>query len=161
MRSPVRSLVSDTRTWPDIVVDTNVIFGAILYPDGNERQLFNLSETLGVPIVILDYVEEELRRIFKKKGLDFALILDFLDTYANITFVEIGEISDEIARTTRRTMKHINDRPIFAYVLRCLTNGENAVIISGDNHFHSKNVIDALSGKVYYPRAFLHEHLRR
>ena len=42
-----------------VIVDTNIFFSAIIYPDGSENKLFELVDKNKLKIVICDYVLDE------------------------------------------------------------------------------------------------------
>jgi hypothetical protein len=91
----------NTRKCFEIVSDTNVIYSAILYPDGNPRKLFDLAEERAAPVILLDHSLEELNAVFSKKGLDFRKVTLFLDTYHNIQKRAVGIIPESIALLAR------------------------------------------------------------
>lgn len=156
----MKSLRKNTRSSFEIVVDTNIIFSAILYPNGNERKLFNNAEKVIVPIVILDFVEDELKAIFLRKGLTYDIVVDFFDTYHNVTFKEIGEVTDDEASIAKELVSDLKDRPLFVFVYRCVQKGTNCYLITGDNDLHKTMVKNALKGRVYFTKEFIKHRLR-
>jgi predicted nucleic acid-binding protein len=151
----VKSLRRNTISSPEVIVDTNIIFSAIFYSHGNERLLFNNTEKKDIPIIIIDYVEDELKEIFRRKDLDFGTVIDFLDTYSNIAFREIGEITDNEATIAKKHVTDIKDRPLFVYMYRSLKNGQNCYLITGDKALHNITVKKILDNRVYYSKKFL------
>ena len=151
----MKLLQKNTRNSPEIIVDTNIIFSAILYPHGNERILFNIAENSNVPMIILDYVEDELKAIFLRKGMTYDIVVDFLDTYHNITFKEIGEITNEEAGLANKLVSDVKDRPLFVWVYRCIQNGINCNLITGDKELHKAIVKNALKGHVYVAKEYI------
>lgn len=121
----------------------------MLYPNGNERLLFTLAEKKGIPLIVLNYVEEELKAILHREGLDPDIIIDFLDTYPNVAFQEIGEITDEEAVLAKENVLDLKDRPLFVYAYRCICDKRNCYLVTGDKDLHRDEVKNRLNGRVY------------
>ena len=151
----MRFLKRDIKSSFEIVVDTNILFSAILYPDGTPRRLFTLAEEKGATIVVLDYSIEELMDIFLRKGLDFRPARLFIDTCKSIELREIGEISDDDARIARETISDEEDRALFVYAYRRIRNGKDCFLITGDKGLLTPPVKDALKGRVYKVSDFI------
>ena len=67
-----------------VIVDTNIIFSAILTPGGNEYRLLLLADIGELEIIIFDYVLDEIKAIIERKNISSTLLPDFLDTFNNI-----------------------------------------------------------------------------
>ena len=67
-----------------VVIDTNIFFSSIFFPNGNERRLLELADRGMWQIIVCDYVLEEIQLVLERKGIDPELALNLLDTYRNI-----------------------------------------------------------------------------
>ena len=147
MRLPVKSLKRDTEGLPEIIVDTSTFFSSIYNPDGNESKLFELAEEGLCKIVLFQYVLDELQAVFQKKGIDFKVVLDLLDTYENIYIEDMEEPEDSEIEMARKLISDPKDRPIFIFTLRRIENG-NTYFVSGDKIFFKEDVRKILRGRV-------------
>lgn len=138
----------NTKNCFEIVVDTNIIFSAVLYQHGKPRRLFDLAEERKAKIVVLDHSFEELKAIQSVKGLDIQNVILFLETYQNIQKKEVGDIPDNTALLAKALLSDEGDRPIFAYVHKQITGGTDCYLVTGDKHLLTAEVKTALKGHV-------------
>ena len=58
-------------------------------------------------IHLLQYVLDELKIVFKRKGIDFSLVLELLETYRNISIGDLTEISKEEVASCYKSLKYV------------------------------------------------------
>jgi predicted nucleic acid-binding protein len=137
------------------VVDTNILFSAVLYPDGKPRRLFTIAGEKGVTINVLDYSLEELMGVFRRKGLAFGPVRSFIDNCQTVIYQKIGDISNEEARAARECVSDEKDRPIFAYVYRRIMSGIDCFLVTGDKGLLTAAVKASLMGRAYSAGDFI------
>ncbi len=141
------------------IVDTNIIFSAIISPDGNENRLFDLADQGKLNIIICDYVLDEAKAILERKGINPETLTNFLDTYNNIHIEDIGHLeNEEIKRAIDNVTDH-KDRPIFIFAYRFIKNDEQVFLISGDKDLRTPKVVKKLNGQSLSTREFLTIHI--
>ena len=131
-----------------LVIDTSTFFSAIYNPNGNEAQLFELADKGICKIYILDYVLEEMKEAFKKKNIDFKLVIELMDTYDNIIIQELIDLNDKEIKLAKEMINDPEDRPIFIFAKRMIDRYKNIYFISGDKGFFKKKVSDSLKNRV-------------
>ncbi len=131
-----------------MVIDTSTLFSAIYNPNGNEAQLFELADKGICKIYILDYVLEEMKEVFKRKNIDFKLVLELLDTYDNIIIQELIDLTNQEIELAKELINDPEDRPIFIFAKRMIDRYKNTYFITGDKGFFKKKVSDSLKNKV-------------
>lgn len=136
MSSLKRSLEEDLKA----IVDTNIIFSAIMYPDGNESKLFQLADKGELKIVICDYVLEEAKMILERKMINPDLLMDFLDTFLNIHLMDIGEYDEKEIERAIKIVSDEKDRPIFIFAHRLIHSGDNIFLVTGDADLRTEEV---------------------
>jgi len=67
-----------------LMIDTNILFSALHNRKGKEALLFELADRGKCSILIFDYVLDEFRAVFRRKGKDFKQIDEMLETYENV-----------------------------------------------------------------------------
>jgi predicted nucleic acid-binding protein len=127
-----------------LVIDTSTFFSAIYNPNGNEAQLFELADKGIYKIYIVDYVLEEMKEVFKRKNIDFKLVLELMDTYDIIIIQELVDLSDKEITLAKEMINDPEDRPIFIYAKRMIDRYKNTYFISGDKGFFKKKVCYSL-----------------
>jgi predicted nucleic acid-binding protein len=142
-------LARSTGSSHEILIDTNIIFSAILYPKGNPRAVFASCESAGHHIILLDYILDEIREIFRRKGLDYDVITDFFETYTNVVFEELGDINDDEASLARRCVSDPKDRPIFVFMKRKIDRGLDCYMVTGDKGLLTPIISRELKGRVF------------
>ena len=146
----------NTRVKYSVVVDTNVIYSAIFYPNGNENALFKRADAGDIKIIIFDYVYEELTGVLQRMNIDPILIPDFLDTYDNIEFIEEDiSVYDELIKIAKEAVSPRNDRPIFIFAKKKMQTDEKMYLVSGNKHLLTRRVKKELFGRVKKPSQML------
>lgn len=56
----MKSLARSTQSSPEIIVDANITFSALLYPAGNERRLFTVAEAEVAKTTVRDLKDRPL-----------------------------------------------------------------------------------------------------
>jgi putative PIN family toxin of toxin-antitoxin system len=134
---------------PRIIIDTNVFYSSIFYPRGNERKLFELADEGKLEIIIMDYVLDEIQEVLRRNHIDTGLVIDLLDTYQNIHFMELSETDyRKYESEACEKVRDIKDWPIFIFCLVHLTNDENAYLVSGDKDLQTEVVKKVLKNRV-------------
>ena len=95
MRFRRKFLVKNTKNSPELIIDTSTFFSANYNRNGNEAELFQLADEGKYKLILFQYVYDELKAVYRRKGIDFNFVLDLLDTYHNIIFEDIDQLSDE------------------------------------------------------------------
>lgn len=119
-----------------VMLDTNIIISAILFPKGRAAQAFLKSISYPNEPIICDYVLDELRRKFEEKFPDkTAYLEEFLQTA--LLFIEVvptpeAELSDE------SRIRDPKDRPI----LRAALDSHAELFLTGDKDFLESSVAD-------------------
>ena len=131
-----------------LIIDTSTFFSAIYNPNGNEAQLFEFADKGICKIYILDYVLEEMKEVFKRKNIDFKLVLELLNTYDNIIIQELLDLTEKEIELAKEMINDPEDRPIFIFAKRMIDRYKNTYFISGDKGFFKKKVRDSLENKV-------------
>jgi predicted nucleic acid-binding protein len=108
-----------------ILIDTNILFSALLYPNGTPgRALIHVSEMQH--LILSDYNISELKEVFGMKVPDKAEAIDVL--LHNLVF--------ECVRAPISPDKRIDD-PKDAPVLGAALVADVDILITGDNHFRN------------------------
>ncbi len=123
-----------------VIVDTNIIFSAIMYPDGNESKLFQHADKGELKIVICDYVLEEAKTILERRTIKPDLLLDFLDTFLNIQLMDIGELDEKEIERAIKIVSDEKDRPIFIFAHRLIHSNDNFFLVTGDADLRTEEV---------------------
>ena len=145
----------NTKNSNKVVIDTSTFFSAIYNRKGNEAYLFELADEGLCSILIVDYVLEEMKEIFKRKKLEFTFVTELLDTYNNISIHELIPLNTEEIILAKRLIDDMEDRPIFIFALRMIDEHENTYFVSGDKGFFKDKVKEALKFKVLKTRELI------
>ena len=139
-----------------VIVDTNIIFSAIFYKDGNEYKLFDLADKNKLEIIIMDYVYEECKLILERKEINPALFVDFIETFKNIILKELEpkEYHNNLKKA-KETIRDVKDVPLFIFAEKEIGLDKHTYLVSGDKDFHTKKVKSTLDGRVYSSKEFL------
>lgn len=119
-----------------IMLDTNIIISAALFP--NERAAQAFYKTLQPPYqpIVCDYVVDELRRKFREKFPDRLTELEaFL--FNALQFIRLVSTPDE-AVSAEYNIRDAKDRPI----LRAALNAHAELFLTGDKDFLEASVTD-------------------
>ena len=141
-----------------VIVDTNIIFSAIFYKDGNEYRLFELADKSKLEIIIMRYVYEECIGILERKGIDPSLFVEFIETFQNITLKELAP--DKYHSQSEKASKIIRDAkdvPLFIFAEGEISKNEGTYLVSGDKDFHTKQVKTALGDRVYTAKELIRQ----
>lgn len=129
-----------------VLVDTNVLFSAILFPDGVAAKSFAICAKEGW-LVIPMYVIDELKDVVKRKCPSK---MPDIDSFLMRMSYECVDAPDDIRDIPN--IRDPKDRPILATGVK-----ENVdVILSGDLDFKA---VEMVSPRVLTPREFLEEFL--
>ena len=139
----------------NVILDTSTLFSALKYPEGNEAKILWLAGNDHCSIYLLDYVLEELKEVFKRKGVDENLVRDLIETYDNISIFELEDISGSDAQYAKRIIDDVEDRPIFLFVKGVIEKEPDIYFISGDKGFFKEKVVNELSNRVIRTSDFL------
>jgi len=155
MRFRGKFLVKNIKNLPELVIDTSTFFSANYNRNGNEAELFQLADEGKYKLILFQYVYDELKAVYRRKGIDFNFVLDLLDTYHNITFEDIDELSDEEVALAIKLITDPKDRPIFIFAYRKLISNQNAFFVAGDHVFFTEEVKNKLNFRVYHTIDFI------
>lgn len=139
-----------------VIIDTNIFFSSIFFPDGNERKLFELAEKGLWKIIIIDYVFDEIQAVLKSKGIEPGLAIDLLDTYRNIVHMDLDpKVYHENLEEASQTVKDIKDWPIFIFARNEIRKNKETYLISGDKDLNTPQVKEALENRAFTSRELL------
>ena len=151
----MRSLKKSSKNLPDLIIDTSTFFSALYNHHGNEAYLFTLADEGKCTISIADYVMDELEAVFKRKEMDFQLVLDLLDTYHNVSIEELERLQIDEIQLAVKMIADLKDRPIFIFAHRKIKRDENTYFVSGDKIFFQDDVRRILDRRVLTTREFI------
>lgn len=138
-----------------VIIDSNIFFSSIFYPDGNERRLFELADRGLWQIVICDYVFDEIQLVLKRKGIEPNLAVDLLDTYQNIVHMDLDpEKYIETLGEATRLVSDDKDRPVFIFAKQEIEKDRDTFLVSGDRHLNTPEVKKALDDRVFKTKEF-------
>ena len=119
-----------------VMLDTNIIISAVLFPNGRAAQAFLKSLSYPYEPIVCDYVLDELRRKFEEKFPDKANNLeDFLRTA--LLFIKVVP-TPEAEFMEEKKIRDPKDRPI----LRAALNNHADLFLTGDKDFLESSVSD-------------------
>jgi len=98
---------------------------------------------------------DELKIVFKRKGIDFSLVLELLETYRNISIGDLTEISKEEVALAGEVIDDPKDRPIFVFALRMVRASSETFFVTGDQGFFKTKVQKPLLSRVLSTRKAL------
>ena len=145
----------NTKSLPELIIDTSTFFSAIYNKNGNEAQLFYLADHGFFKLILFQYVYDEMKAVFARKGIDFGLVIDLLDTYHNIHIEDMDELTNEEISMAIELIADPKDRPIFIFALRKILSSNNVFFVSGDKGFFEEKVIKRLDDRVYHTKEFI------
>lgn len=119
-----------------IMIDTNVIISAALFPNGRAAKAFYKAMLPPYEPMICDYIVEELRKKFIEKFPDKQSEMEeFLNNALN--FIELVNTPDK-AEESEELIRDPKDRPI----LRAALNEHAELFLTGDKDFLESSVSD-------------------
>lgn len=87
-------------------------------------------------------------------NLSYNDVIQFLETFPNIVFHEIGIISIEEKELANKMVRDIKDRPIFLYLHRMVKQKQNFYLISGDKDLLEKSLRLSEENRILTTREF-------
>lgn len=119
-----------------IMLDTNIIISAALFPNGRTAQAFFKALQPPYQPLVCDYVVDELHRKFREKFPDRLTELEaFL--FNALSFVKLVSTPEETV-TSEQKIRDPKDRPI----LRAALNAHADLFLTGDKDFLESSVTD-------------------
>ncbi|MCD8003403.1 MAG: putative toxin-antitoxin system toxin component, PIN family [Clostridia bacterium] len=119
-----------------VMIDTNIIISAALFPSGKAAQAFYKALLPPFQPMVCDYIVDELQRKFREKFPDRLTELDaFL--FNTLSFIISVPIPDEAAEAENQ-LRDPKDRPI----LRAALNAHADLLLTGDKDFLESSLND-------------------
>ena len=119
-----------------IMIDTNVIISAALFPNGNTAKAFFKAMMAPYEPIVCDYIVDELHRKFQEKFPEKQTELEaFL--FQALSFIEIVE-TPEAAIEAESKVRDVKDRPI----LRAALDAHADLFLTGDKDFLESSITD-------------------
>ena len=119
-----------------MLIDTNIIISAALFPNGQAAKAFTKALTLPFEPVLCDYVIDEVHRKFLEKWPHRVMELEaFL--YQAIQSIEVV-MTPEAEAASESEVRDIKDRPI----LRSALNEHADLLLTGDKDFLESSITD-------------------
>lgn len=119
-----------------VMIDTNIIISAALFPNGRAAQAFFKALNPPYQPLVCDYIVDELNRKFREKFPDRLTELEaFL--YRALAFIDVVS-TPESETTAESAIRDPKDRPI----LRAALNAHADLFLTGDKDFLESSVID-------------------
>ena len=137
-----------TRDSPELIADTNIVFSAILYPYGNPGWLLALACRGQRPVVLVDYIVDELESVFRAKNIPARKVHNFLKTYDNIEIHKSDDITADEIELARACVSDRKDRPLVAYALHRINSGFDCILVTGDKKLGTPVVRKLLGGRI-------------
>ena len=119
-----------------IMVDTNVIISAALFPSGRAAQAFYKAMLPPYEPIVCDYIVDELHRKFRDK---FPGRLTELEAFLfnALSFIKVVQTPEEEA-VAESKVRDPKDRPI----LRAALNAHADLFLTGDKDFLESSITD-------------------
>lgn len=119
-----------------IMVDTNVIISAALFPNGTAAKAFLKAMMPPYEPIVCDYIVDELHRKFREKFPDKLTEMEaFL--FQALSFIEVVQ-TPENAVDAERKVRDPKDRPI----LRAALDAHADLFLTGDKDFLESAITD-------------------
>lgn len=119
-----------------IMIDTNIIISAALFPNGRAAQAFFKALNPPYQPLVCDYIVDELHRKFREKFPDRMTELEaFL--YHALGFIHVVP-TPEVAVLAESAIRDVKDRPI----LRAALDAHADLFLTGDKDFLESSVTD-------------------
>lgn len=119
-----------------IMIDTNIIISAALFPNGKAAQALNKALVAPYQPIVCDYIVEELHRKFCQKFPDKTAALEEFLTEALKTIEVVP--TPELETEKESEIRDVKDRPI----LRAALNEHADLFITGDKDFLESSITD-------------------
>ncbi len=119
-----------------IMIDTNVIISAALFPNGKAAKTFFKAMMPPYEPIVCDYIVDELHRKFQEKFPEKQTELEaFL--FQALSFIEVVKTPEEkIAEENK--VRDVKDRPI----LRAALDAHADLFLTGDKDFLESSITD-------------------
>ena len=119
-----------------IMIDTNVIISAALFPNGNTAKAFFKVMMPPYEPIVCDYIVDELHRKFQEKFPEKQTELEaFL--FQSLSFIEVVKTPEDAIEAESK-LRDVNDRPI----LRSALEAHADLFMTGDKDFLESSITD-------------------
>ena len=119
-----------------IMIDTNVIISAALFPNGKAAKAFFKAMMPPYEPIVCDYIVDELHRKFQEKFPEKQTELEaFL--FQALSFIEVVKTPEEIIAEEKK-VRDVKDRPI----LRAALDAHADLFLTGDKDFLESSITD-------------------
>lgn len=119
-----------------IMIDTNVIISAALFPNGNTAKAFFKAMMPPYEPIVCDYIVDELHRKFQEKFPEKQTELEaFL--FQALSFIEIVKTPEDAIEAESK-LRDVKDRPI----LRSALEAHADLFLTGDKDFLESSITD-------------------
>ena len=119
-----------------IMIDTNIIISAALFPKGKAAQAFLKALLPPYIPLVCDYVVDELHRKFREKFSDHVTELEaFL--FNALTYIRVVPTPEDTI-DVEKTIRDFKDRPI----LRAALKAQADLFLTGDKDFLESSVMN-------------------
>ncbi len=119
-----------------IMIDTNVIISAALFPNGNTAKAFFKAMMPPYEPIVCDYIVDELHRQFQEKFPEKQTELEaFL--FQALSFIEIVKTPEDAIEAESK-IRDVKDRPI----LRVALDAHADLFLTGDKDFLESSITD-------------------
>lgn len=119
-----------------VLIDTNIIISAALFPNGQAAKAFTKALTLPFEPVLCDYVIDEVHRKFLEKWPHRVMELEaFL--YQAIQSIDVV-VTPATESASESEVRDVKDRPI----LRSALNEHADLLLTGDKDFLESSITD-------------------
>lgn len=119
-----------------IMIDTNIIISAALFPNGRAAQAFLKALLPPYIPLVCDYIVDELHRKFQEKFPDRITELEAFLFHA-LTYIRVVPTPEEPIKA-EVVIRDPKDRPI----LRAALNAHADLFLTGDKDFLESSIID-------------------
>ena len=119
-----------------VMIDTNVIISAALFPNGKAAKAFFKAMMPPYEPIVCDYIVDELHRKFQEKFPEKQTELEaFL--FLALSFMEIVKTPEDAVEAESK-VRDIKDRPI----LRAALDAHADLFLTGDKDFLESSITD-------------------
>ena len=119
-----------------IMIDTNVIISAALFPNGKAAKAFFKAMMPPYEPIVCDYIVDELHRKFQEKFPEKQTELEaFL--FQALSFIEVVNTPEDAVEAESK-VRDVKDRPI----LRAALDAHADLFLTGDKDFLESSITD-------------------
>ena len=119
-----------------IMIDTNVIISAALFPNGKAAKAFFKAMMPPYEPIVCDYIVDELHRKFQEKFPEKQTELEaFL--FQALSFIEVVKTPEDAVEAESK-VRDVKDRPI----LRAALDAHADLFLTGDKDFLESSITD-------------------